>query len=155
MLIRLIYRAIKAFVMVLFVSLVLCVIAQVFFRYVMKISVPWTEEAARVLAVWVTIIGIVLIEHDDAQIRTTYFVSKLKPNTQKIWHAIIVLLSVYFIILFLVGSFILFDKTSNVIMGSIPYFKTNILYLPALISLPLAIIFILLSLKTFKKFEQM
>lgn len=155
MLMRLIYRIVKVFTMVVFVGLVLCVIAQVFFRYVMKVSVPWTEEVARILVVWVTIIGIALVEHDNAQIRTTYFVSKFKLSIQKKWHVVIVLFSVYFVILFLIGSLILFDKTSNVILGSIPYFKTNILYLPAILSLPLVIAFMLINLMAFEKFEKM
>ncbi len=151
---RLIYRTVKAFTMIAFVGLVLCVIAQVFFRYVMEVSVPWTEEAARILAIWVTIIGIALVEHDNAQIRTTYFVSKFKLGTQKICHVVIVLFSVYFVISFFIGSLILFNKTSNVILGSIPCFKTNILYLPAILGLPLVIVFMLINLVAFEKFEE-
>jgi hypothetical protein len=39
--------------------------------------------------------------------------------------------------------------------GSIPWIKTNIVYIPPIIAVPLAIIFILYQYKDFKKFDEM
>ncbi|HBT49757.1 MAG TPA: hypothetical protein DEA61_08030, partial [Caldanaerobacter subterraneus] len=138
----------------LLILLVFCVLMQVIFRYVLKISVPWTEELARVITIWLTIIGLAVIESENTQITTTYFVSKMKGSYQKIWKTVIALLTIIFLCTFFVGSLKMLPKASNIMLGSMPFLKTSIIYIPPIIAVPLAIIFIIYQLKDFKEFTE-
>ncbi|MDN5302122.1 MAG: TRAP-type transport system small permease protein [Thermoanaerobacteraceae bacterium] len=155
MLRKILHDIVKILGNIFLIALVVCVLLQVFFRYVLKISVPWTEEMARVFVIWLTIIGLAVIESENTQITTTYFVSKLKIPYQKIWKTVITLISILFLIAFFVGSLNMIPKTGNIMWGSIPWIKTNIVYIPPIIAVPLAIIFILYQYKDFKKFDEM
>lgn len=47
----------EVIIAVLMVALVIVVSAQVFFRYVVFNSLPWSEEASRYMLIWVTFLG--------------------------------------------------------------------------------------------------
>lgn len=55
-------------------------IAQVFFRYVMNISVPWTEEGARWFYIWQVFLGSVLAMKHQLHLRMTFLRDKIPPS---------------------------------------------------------------------------
>lgn len=152
MLKKYLFKFTKVCSVVVFVSLVICVLAQIIFRYGLKISVPWTEEVARIAAVWLTFIGVAAVEGDNTQIRTEYFISKLKAKHQRIWATVMGILSSVFLIYLFIGSISMYGKANNIILGSLSWLKTSILYVPAIITVPISIVFIIYQIKDFKKF---
>jgi TRAP-type C4-dicarboxylate transport system permease small subunit len=54
---QLVERWLKVFTSTLLVAMVLVILAQVIFRYVLNLSLAWTEEVGRYLFVWVCLFG--------------------------------------------------------------------------------------------------
>ena len=60
------------------------IILQVFFRYVLKGSLPWSEELARYLMIWVTFVGASIGVKRGAHIGVEVLVMALPKNVQTI-----------------------------------------------------------------------
>jgi TRAP-type C4-dicarboxylate transport system permease small subunit len=59
---------------VFLVCVLATVVLQVFFRYVARIVVPWTEEAARYFCIWMVFMGAAAAVAQEAHIRITFVV---------------------------------------------------------------------------------
>ena len=59
------------------VCILITVILQVFFRYVARIVVPWTEEFARYLCIWMVFMGAVAAVAKEAHIRVTFIIDRI------------------------------------------------------------------------------
>ena len=60
---------------ILFLMFALCVM-QVVFRFILKISAPWTEEFARMGYIWLVYLMLPVLEFNDDQLKVTYFLDK-------------------------------------------------------------------------------
>jgi len=89
-------ETIKKFTNILLVFLCLVVFAQVFFRYVVQYSLPWTEEIARYIMVWITFLGAALAVERGAHPKVVAFVSALPENIQKVVNVFAHLISILF-----------------------------------------------------------
>lgn len=122
-----------------FIIMVVIVILQVLFRYVMKVSVPWTEELARVLYAGVIFFGIVLVEGENLNIRTTFFIDKLPIK----WCRGILItsnvLAILFVAMLFLGGIILIRKTSVYMLASLPFITKTVFYIPIVIAAPFII----------------
>jgi TRAP-type C4-dicarboxylate transport system permease small subunit len=142
----------KVFGTMLLLMLVVCVLLQILFRFVLKISVPWTEELARIITIWITIIGLAIIEEENIQIRTTWLVSRISSKYQKMWKVIMSIFNIIFLIVFFIGCLLMYQKANNIMLGSMPFLNTSIIYVPGIIAVPLTIIFLLKQIRDFEKF---
>jgi TRAP-type C4-dicarboxylate transport system permease small subunit len=70
----------KLLTVVGFALLFACVMMQITWRYILEIPLPWSDEAARYLLVWVSLLAIALAFRDDSHIRLDYFVVKFTPR---------------------------------------------------------------------------
>lgn len=59
------------------------ILAQVFLRYVVKASLPWSEELARYLMVWIGLMGASLAMHEGRHVGVTLLVDRLRGGVQK------------------------------------------------------------------------
>jgi TRAP-type C4-dicarboxylate transport system permease small subunit len=62
---------------VFLVCVLITVILQVFFRYVARIVVPWTEEAARYFCIWMVFMGAAAAVAQEAHIKITFLVERV------------------------------------------------------------------------------
>jgi TRAP-type C4-dicarboxylate transport system permease small subunit len=69
-----------------FALLFVCVMMQIIWRYILEVPLPWSDEAARYLLVWVSLLAIALAFRDDSHIRLDYFFVKFPPSLRHgIW----------------------------------------------------------------------
>ena len=64
------------------VGILVVVILQVFFRYVARIVVPWTEEFARYLCIWMVFMGAVAAMAKEAHIRVTFIIERIPEKVR-------------------------------------------------------------------------
>ncbi|MCL6558904.1 MAG: TRAP transporter small permease [Firmicutes bacterium] len=64
-------------------AMTVVVFLQVVFRFVIKGSLPWSEELARYLMVWATFIGAGLAAANNAHIGVEFFVKLFGPRASK------------------------------------------------------------------------
>ncbi len=72
------------------------VVLQVFFRYVARIVVPWTEEAARYFCIWMVFTGAVVAIAQDNHIKITFLIDRIPEKGKHL----LVLFSYVVIVLF-------------------------------------------------------
>jgi len=64
--------------LLVFAVMVLAVMGQVVFRYVLRISVPWSEELARFLFIWATFLGASIAFCEGGHINVSFFVGRIR-----------------------------------------------------------------------------
>lgn len=73
-----------------------CVLAQVFYRYVLEASLPWTEELARYLFVWAAMLAAAVSVGRNDQFTIPLFADALGPRSRHRLELIIVGLGLSF-----------------------------------------------------------
>ena len=68
LILKVIENSLEWITMIGFSGMLLATIWQVLFRYVLKISVPWTEELARILFIMTMFLGIAIAIREDEHI---------------------------------------------------------------------------------------
>ena len=115
-------------------------ILQVLFRFVLKVSVPWTEEMMRALFIYIVFFGLILVERENGEVRTTMLIEKLPYKAYHIWESIVAVLSILFNVLVLVGCFQAM-KVTNTTLSALPQISMRMFFYPMVISLPLMVIY--------------
>ena len=141
---------------VLTVSSVLLVtvlgIAQVMFRFVIKISVPWTEELMRAVYIYVVFFGAILLERENGEVRTTMLIEKLPARLHGLWETIVSILSIIFNVILIIGSYYAYQMTISY-LGSLPDVSQKIFFIPLFIGCPLMIVYqIFYMIRNIKEF---
>ena len=85
-----------------FILLFVCVMMQVVWRYLLEIPLPWSDEAARYLLIWVSLLSIAIAFRNDSHIRLDHFINLLgAPIRHAVW-VLFNLLTVVFLSLLIV-----------------------------------------------------
>jgi TRAP-type C4-dicarboxylate transport system permease small subunit len=79
-------------------ALFILVIAQILFRYVIKISAPWTEEAARYLMIWMALLTAGIAFQKGQHFNIDFVTSRLKSETRQKLAILTGLLTLLFIL---------------------------------------------------------
>ncbi|MEN8246834.1 MAG: TRAP transporter small permease [Thermodesulfobacteriota bacterium] len=129
-------------VTVMFIFMLLCAIMQVVFRYVMHISVPWTEEAARFALIFVTFWGAAtaIRERDHISILTLF--ERIPEKPRNILQVVFIVAMGVFLAYVFIGSITMVKLTWNTPVGAIPWLTTGRVYL----ILPTGVILMMLYL---------
>jgi len=126
-----------------FLTVIFNVIMQIVFRFILRISVPWTEELARLAVIWMTFFGIVLVQADRESIRTDFFVNKLPLKVKYLLEKLTNLASIILLLVILRGAIEMLEFTSGVTMSSITWLSSCVLYYPVIIAIPLLIVYLI------------
>lgn len=104
---------VKELLIFMMICVVLCVLLQVAGRYLPFIKpLPWTEEIARWLLVWLTFLGASHIAKSSSYTRIDIFTSKMSPKVQKVISVISKLCMLGFVGVFAAKSLIVFTTVS-------------------------------------------
>ena len=77
-------RAIDFLLAVLLVAMATVVFIQVFFRYLLDSALPWPEETARIMIVWLSFLGAYMAMRERKHIGFSVLVEKLPPRSRAI-----------------------------------------------------------------------
>jgi len=67
----------------LFAATIVVITAQVLWRYAFRNALPWTEELARYLFMWITFLGAALAVRDGMHIRVTLLLERLPARWRR------------------------------------------------------------------------
>ncbi|MCG8513469.1 MAG: TRAP transporter small permease subunit [Halanaerobiales bacterium] len=122
-------------------------LAQVIFRFTNTV-VPWTENIARAFLIWLTFIGAAVVQYEKDHIRAEFlpeFIQRLNKRFYWLYEVIIDLLTVFFIIIALIGAYEMFRTMDYIGLAAVPKFKVAYLYLAQLIGFGAMVLFIILQ----------
>jgi TRAP-type transport system small permease protein len=128
---------------VLFVGLFFCAILQVLSRYILPYSIPWTEEFARFLIIYIVFIGAVIAIYEKTHISIIIFINKLHTREKLIVQTIMNLFILFFLYLVFRGGISTTIRGFGIVSGSMPKFMIGYVYIIIPISAFLMAIFLL------------
>lgn len=131
---RLVWKLLEVAVLTAFVAMLSLVTAQVFFRYVMQVSVPWTEEAARWFYAWQIFLGSAIATKENLHLRADFLLARFPPRARACTDFIISLAGLTFLAGIIWGSLLMMRAVYPVEAGSFPV-STSYLYLSIPVSL--------------------
>ena len=115
-----IIKPIHVFVFLIMICMVVLVTIQIFFRFVLNVSVPWTEEMARLCFVWMIFLGSAVVEAEGGQVSTTIFVEKLGRIPQFILGTVIYSIEILFQICLFVGGILSWNTVKMMTFSTVP-----------------------------------
>jgi len=115
--------AIAAFLVMLGSSLL-----QVMFRYVFDLPLMWTEELARLMCVFTTYFGGVVVLLMREHIRVDFLDALLPPRGQKIIGLISDVLVGWFLVVFAIGCWFMAEATWNTETATMAWFRMAYVY---------------------------
>lgn len=109
-------------------SIVVVVIVGVVARYVLAISLPWAEEVARKLLVWLTFLGAAAATATRSNIRVDTILGRLSGNRRWVLEVVGIVLSILALVILIWASRALFGPGAMAISpgSGIPAFWTRI-----------------------------
>jgi len=134
-------RALERLVMMMVAVLTLTVLWGVFTRFVLGKQAAYTDELARVLLVWVSMIGAALAFGEKAHLGVDFFVNKLHPEARKTLSIIVQLVvMVLAVLVFVVGGWGLALGQMGQQLPTMPWMSRGMVYF----AIPLGGVFMLL-----------
>lgn len=124
----------EGFCIFIFTFLVLCVVAQVLCRYVLHLALPWTEEIARILYIWVVFFGMVVVESENRGIRTTYFLARMNKTARLVLLTVMDIACIAFCFVFFYGSVLMAIESWGMQIGSFKWMTGAVIYMPSCIA---------------------
>ena len=136
----LLWKGVESFVLLLFVTMLILALAQVLFRYVLQISVPWTEEAARWIYIWQIFVGSALCAREGIHLRVDIIEKRLSAKASRLLDMLILFLSMAFLLGIFFGSISMMQSVRTVRAST---FRISMQYL--YLSLPVSIFLIFVA----------
>lgn len=143
---RLLDRTVETVATAAFIVMFAAALAQVLFRYVLQIPVPWTEELARVLFTWAMLLGIALAIRTGEHIRVEALADRLPPRARILLELAFQLLIVLFLLMLARGTLRMMDVTWNNYLIALGWMRTGYLYLAQLIAIGLMLLYLALRI---------
>jgi TRAP-type C4-dicarboxylate transport system permease small subunit len=129
------WKLIEIVAMVAFTIMLVLVTAQIFFRYVLQLSVPWTEEAARWFYAWQIFLGSSLAMRDRLHLQIPVLLDRFSGKPRAFLDLLAALAGLGFLTGIIWGSLLMIRAVYPVQAGSFPI-STSYLYL----SIPVGLI---------------
>ena len=96
------FAAVEAILFVLVLSLLILIALQVFTRYVLQASLPWTEEVARMVLVWAVMLGAAVAMERNEHYAITVLSDLFRGTTRKVVLIATNILGLVFLVLLVV-----------------------------------------------------
>jgi len=135
---RFVWKLVEIAALAAFTVMLILVIAQIFIRYVLHVSVPWTEEAARWFYAWQIFLGSAVAMREGLHLRVTVLLDRCTGKLRALLDFLTALSGMVFLAGIIWGSLIMMRTVYPVEAGSFPI-STSYLYL----SIPVGVIVML------------
>lgn len=127
---------------ILLFLIMVTVFLQVVFRYVLMLSVPWTEEAARYLNVWMVFLGCAVAVEKSKHIRVTFIIDQMKGWAHEMVALAILALMLAFDVVVVLGAYRLTRMNWNQQAPTLPV-TVSALYMALIVASFFAALFLL------------
>lgn len=131
------------FTLFLFVCLLVAATLQVLSRYVFEAPLPWTEELARFLLVWVAFLGSASVTRRKMHIAVEFFSNKFKGKTAGVINTVLYMIMAVFLAILFYGTLVMFESSWPVHAGTMPWLRMSWVYLGAIIGVAAMLIYVL------------
>ena len=140
-------KPVRMVVFLVVIAMVMLVVIQIFCRFVLNVSVPWTEEMARLFFVWMIFLGSAVTEAEGGQISTTVFFDKLSRIPRFILGTAIYCIEIIFNLCLFIGCVMSWDTVKVMTFSTVTALNYRLLYVPLLIGAPFMIFYLVQNIQ--------
>lgn len=133
----------RVLVGVMFLTIVILTLVQVFARYLLNSPLLWSEELARLLLVWVVFLGGAVVCWDGRHLNVDTFFTRSSSRLRIVMRTVNAIIALCFLAVLAWSSLPLIELEWIINMGAIPI-SMSFVRIPALVGGILMIVFILL-----------
>lgn len=112
--------AVETIALFCFSLMFVIMLLQVLSRYVLKIGMPWTDEAARFLFLWSTFLGAAIAQRSNSHIRVSILTDRLRGKVKQIFVIAASSIEAVVSIIIVIGTILMMKKTYGILASSIP-----------------------------------
>ena len=145
-LLRFLEQALEIITLVGFIGMLLSTGGQVLFRYALRISVPWTEELARILFITTMFLGIAIAIRKREHIVVDFLFKKLPLRVQAMGMLLFNVTIFIFLCFLARGTIAMIRMTWESYMIAIDWIRTGYLYLGEFVAILFMMFYVLLSI---------
>ncbi|MDD5014344.1 MAG: TRAP transporter small permease [Atribacterota bacterium] len=139
-------KILKYILVFTFVLLIITVLLQVFSRYVLTVTIPWTEDGARLILIVMTFLGTAVALRDNEHIAITFLFKRIPTKYKNYVSIFFNLIILFFLIFFIKGSLEMTSMNWVLPVVSYPKLKIGYIYLILPISAFLMIYFLIIKI---------
>ena len=139
-------NGIEAIALFGFVVMMLVTLLQVVARYVLHISLPWTEELARTLFLTTMMVGIALAVRRREHIAVDFLFLRLPVSVQVKVHIVFAVGILLFLAVWLRGALRMADVNQMATYVSLPWLRVATTYQVEVAAIALMIVYVLIDL---------
>ena len=140
-----IIKPVRIAVLLIMILMVVLVLTQIFCRFVLNISVPWTEEMARLCFIWVIFLGSAVVECEGGQVCTRIFVDWLDRRVKFILGTAIYIVEIVFDLCLFIGCITSWKTVEMMTFSTVPTFHYTLMYIPVLVAAPCMILYLFIQ----------
>lgn len=127
-------RTIDLVVVLLFAAALILVNAQIVFRFVLSLSVPWTEEVSRLVFIWLAFLGAAIGLREGTLIVIDTLPELIGPAWEKLMGPIVRLVSLAVILFLFAGSIPLVRSVWPTTLSTVDWISNGWAYLAFTVS---------------------
>ena len=90
-------KMIEVITIILFSSLMISVVIQVFYRYILNTPITWIEELSRILLIWTIFMGSIIAHYNHGHPKIEYFIDRI-PDRLRIYFRIFGQVIIYLVL---------------------------------------------------------
>lgn len=128
-----------------------CVLLQVLFRSVLKISATWTEEFARMGYIWMVFLMLPVLESRDEQLKVTYFFDKIPYKGRVALYWVMSICYVLVLAVMIAGGVYYYRNTMTLNFASVKWLLMSYQYIPIVLGGITGILFVIRRALHFKE----
>ena len=129
-----------------FVLLIVTVLLQIFSRYVLTVTIPWTEDGARLILIVMTFLGTAVALRDNEHIAITFLFKRIPTKYKNYLSIFFNLIILFFLIFFIKGSLEMTSMNWVLPVVSFPKLKIGYIYIILPISAFLMVYFLIIKI---------
>lgn len=131
--------------------MLVCVLLQVLFRFVLKISATWTEEFARMGYIWMVFLMLPVLESRDEQLKVTYFFDKIPYKGRVALYWVMSICYVLVLAVMIAGGVYYYRNTMTLNFASVKWLLMSYQYIPIVLGGITGILFVIRRALQFKE----
>jgi TRAP-type C4-dicarboxylate transport system permease small subunit len=139
-------KILKYILVFTFVLLIITVLLQIFSRYVLTVTIPWTEDGARLILIVITFLGTAVALRDNEHIAITFLFKRIPTKYKNYVNIFINLIILFFLIFFIKGSLEMTSMNWVLPIVSFPKLKIGYIYIILPISAFLMVYFLIIKI---------
>lgn len=134
------YKIFDGITMAVFVAMVLVVILQIIFRFILRISVPWTEELSRLLFIYIGFFGTAIAVREKELIVIDLLIQRIPEKLRKVLNVFIYLISFAFFALLLVGGIRVYGKVKDTYFATMSFVSNGWIYIALIVGMGMTLL---------------